>query len=422
MIVPVDNNAENTGLGGNENKLTLTTLRAAQISNMHARLSNAFAADVEAMSDANINDREDDEALSPTARVKYLSLIEKISKVNCMVITTNTSGSGGSGSGSNASAGIGSSIIGKTLGNSSGSQLDLHIIRLDIYPYLTELYLEYVPPSTIKYFHVLRDRLVKLEIVNSGISDLRKILCGGGGNGNGSDHNINTDTGTGISIDIDRDRDITISNSTLSKVFFPMVLPQDEDDEEFDTESDVSPRSPRSPRSTATGASTSGSTSSEPTTPTRTRTQARTQARTQEQEQEQAQMSGNTITSHTAKIEILNRYSWKYLQYLRLNNCGLVRIDPTLHLLPKLVTLDLSNNDIQHIVHLHDCHSLKTLNMSYNRVRVLSNLERVLGNVQDIDLSHNLITNMDGIQKIYSLLNLNLSYNLIDDISEVSKI
>ena len=72
MIVPVDNNAENTGLGGNENKLTLTTLRAAQISNMHARLSNAFAADVEAMSDANINDREDDEAVGELARLMTL--------------------------------------------------------------------------------------------------------------------------------------------------------------------------------------------------------------------------------------------------------------------------------------------------------------------------------------------------------------
>ena len=115
----------------------------------------------------------------------------------------------------------------------------------------------------------------------------------------------------------------------------------------------------------------------------------------------------------------LTGFMWKRLTLLRLRNCGLASLDASLHLLPEVTTLDLSYNDITHIVHLHNCRGLRTLDLSHNRVRVLSNLDRVLGNVLELDLSYNHISNLDGIQKLYSLISLNLAGNKIDDVVEV---
>ncbi len=58
--------------------------------------------------------------------------------------------------------------------------------------------------------------------------------------------------------------------------------------------------------------------------------------------------------------------------------------------------------------------------MSNNRVRVLSNLDRVLGNVTSLNLSFNEVQSLDGLDKLYSLQKLNLSSNRIDDFAEVS--
>lgn len=112
-------------------------------------------------------------------------------------------------------------------------------------------------------------------------------------------------------------------------------------------------------------------------------------------------------------------YKWDKLTLLRLRNCGICRMDASLHLFPAVTSVDLSHNQISNVVHLQDCHWLSELDLSYNRVTVLSNFSRVVGNLLVLNLSNNHITNLDGIEKLYALETLNLAYNEIDDENEV---
>ena len=96
-------------------------------------------------------------------------------------------------------------------------------------------------------------------------------------------------------------------------------------------------------------------------------------------------------------------HEWTHLEVLRVVNCGVSCMDQTMHFMPQLMALDLSHNDITHVVHLQDCCFLAAINLSRNRIRVLSNLERVLGNVTKLDLSHNYIESLDGLDRLHSL-------------------
>jgi hypothetical protein len=113
------------------------------------------------------------------------------------------------------------------------------------------------------------------------------------------------------------------------------------------------------------------------------------------------------------------RYLWANLLTLKLSNCGISKIDESMHFFPSIEHLDLSHNTISHVIHLHDCIDLKYVNFSYNRIRVLSNLERVIGSVTMINLSHNEVESLDGIDRILSLEKLDVSYNRINDYVEV---
>jgi len=77
--------------------------------------------------------------------------------------------------------------------------------------------------------------------------------------------------------------------------------------------------------------------------------------------------------------DIASNLRWSQVSDLKLSNCGITRLDQSMHLFPSVQTLDLSKNDISHIIHLQDCYSLSELNLSHNRIRVLSNVGRVLG-------------------------------------------
>lgn len=130
----------------------------------------------------------------------------------------------------------------------------------------------------------------------------------------------------------------------------------------------------------------------------------------------------NPLILPGSRVNIPDNYLWSNLVTLKLSNCGIAKIDQSLHFFPNIKYLDLSRNSIQHIIHLQDCISLKYINLSHNRIRVLSNLERVLGSVTRLNVSHNEIESLDGIDKIYSLERINASHNLLDDFAEVQHV
>ncbi len=99
-------------------------------------------------------------------------------------------------------------------------------------------------------------------------------------------------------------------------------------------------------------------------------------------------------------VELPGAMKWQQLQCLRISNCGVDQLDKGMHLFPALEQLDLSYNDITHIVHLQDCKDLRVLNLSFNRVRVLSNLNRVITNIRRLNLSNNSIESLDGLSAL----------------------
>ena len=95
-------------------------------------------------------------------------------------------------------------------------------------------------------------------------------------------------------------------------------------------------------------------------------------------------------------------------------------MDNSLHYLPVVTDIDFSNNDIPEILNLQDCYDLKTLNLSRNSIRALSNISEVLGNISSLDISHNHLGSLDGIEKLYALRTLDVSYNHLSDFNEIS--
>ena len=116
------------------------------------------------------------------------------------------------------------------------------------------------------------------------------------------------------------------------------------------------------------------------------------------------------------------QYLWSNLTTLKLSNCGITKIDESLHFFPSIEYLDLSHNTITHVIHLQDCIDLKFLNLSHNRIRVLSNLERVIGSVTMLSLAYNDIESLDGIDRILSLEKLDVANNHINDYAELENL
>lgn len=123
------------------------------------------------------------------------------------------------------------------------------------------------------------------------------------------------------------------------------------------------------------------------------------------------------LSGEISKIKPI--HLWNKLTTLRMTNCGITRMDSSLHMLPALTYLDISYNNIPYIIHLHDCIELKILNISYNRISVLSNLIWIIPNIQRLNLSHNQIESLDGLDKLQLLQKLDISYNKISDFQEV---
>eukprot|EP01038_Epipyxis_sp_PR26KG_P004255 gene4255-6034_t len=123
-----------------------------------------------------------------------------------------------------------------------------------------------------------------------------------------------------------------------------------------------------------------------------------------------------------SKFTIPSEFLWDKLITLRLSNCGIVKLDESMHFFPSLKYLDLSNNSISHIIHLQDCLNLQFMDVSHNRIRVLSNLNMVVINLIRLNLSYNEIESLDGIDQLLSLERIDLSNNKINDYNDIQHI
>lgn len=111
--------------------------------------------------------------------------------------------------------------------------------------------------------------------------------------------------------------------------------------------------------------------------------------------------------------------SWLSLSMVRLSKCGLAALDSSLHYLPELTDVDFSQNSISEIIHIQDCCKLSSLNLSSNKIRILSNISRVLRNITSLNLANNQVESLDGVQGLYALRTLDVSGNLILDFQEI---
>jgi Leucine-rich repeat (LRR) protein len=128
------------------------------------------------------------------------------------------------------------------------------------------------------------------------------------------------------------------------------------------------------------------------------------------------------LTEQSIDPELSEACDWKCLKSMTVINCGVALFDESMHFFPVLQEMNVSHNDISQIIHLQDCFHLFDLNLSNNRIKVLSNISLVLGNVVKLNLSYNHICSLDGLDKLYSLEYLDLSGNCLDDFLEMSYI
>jgi len=116
-------------------------------------------------------------------------------------------------------------------------------------------------------------------------------------------------------------------------------------------------------------------------------------------------------------------FDWTFLSNLTAltelsaSGCALTTADLTnLSNLSKLITLDLSNNQIASVEALSGCTSLKILNLSGNSIQTVEPLAQITG-MRELNLSANAITSIDALSGMKKLHTLDISYLLLSDIS-----
>jgi Leucine-rich repeat (LRR) protein len=239
----------------------------------------------------------------------------------------------------------------------------LYYFQLSIFPNLKKLHLQMVPPTTVVDFYLLRDTLEVLEITNAGISKLYKVFLGP------------TDLQGGDQQQDTGGKPLASASSSAAS----------------------------SPRYASIGAHTpypspAPSTSSypfySPSSPTRNNAGAVNASESPRKCSLLKQLKP-MIMSKEITYEIPEHTQWRYLKQVRIANCGVARLDQSFHFMPNIEYLDVSFNEITHIIHLQvwkgeldgqgihvyifvgcvqDCFRLSTLDVSYNRIRVLSNI------------------------------------------------
>ncbi|XP_055342754.1 nischarin-like [Paramacrobiotus metropolitanus] len=121
---------------------------------------------------------------------------------------------------------------------------------------------------------------------------------------------------------------------------------------------------------------------------------------------------------HTEE-ELPSCLCWNKLVSADLSQNRIEKLDKSIKLLVNVESLDLSNNQLRTLDHLHHLHNLRKLGLARNYLSILDNMHAKLGNIQKITLSGNQLQTLKGLAKLYSLEDLDLSDNEVSSLDEI---
>ncbi|XP_035207818.1 uncharacterized protein LOC118182556 isoform X2 [Stegodyphus dumicola] len=111
---------------------------------------------------------------------------------------------------------------------------------------------------------------------------------------------------------------------------------------------------------------------------------------------------------------------WDSITCANFSHNSLKKISPSIKLLSSVKQIDLSYNEIEVIENLETLSELSTLILSHNNIHYLDSLHTQLGNISALYLSSNKINNLQGLSKLFSVSELYLDGNEIASFKEVS--
>lgn len=117
--------------------------------------------------------------------------------------------------------------------------------------------------------------------------------------------------------------------------------------------------------------------------------------------------------------ETILKTQFTRLTSVKIRHCELEQMDSSLELVPNVKQIDFSNNRLKRIQNLEKCSSIESLNLGFNRISSLNDINQVLGNIKSLNLRYNNISSIQGLDKLYSLQSLDLSHNRLSDLGEL---
>ena len=117
--------------------------------------------------------------------------------------------------------------------------------------------------------------------------------------------------------------------------------------------------------------------------------------------------------------EVADAAPWKSLTFFSFRGGNLSTTGSCLPLLTNLKVFDLSYNCLTAIEDFFHSITLVDLNLGFNQLANLSDINLRIGAVSTLILSKNKISELGTLSKLYSLKTLDLSFNLISSFSEV---
>ncbi|XP_052213948.1 nischarin-like isoform X1 [Dreissena polymorpha] len=113
---------------------------------------------------------------------------------------------------------------------------------------------------------------------------------------------------------------------------------------------------------------------------------------------------------------------WGGVTHVDFSHNSITQIDDSMQLLPRVVHLEMSHNEIGCIENLHWLSHLVHLDVSYNNIEHLDALHSRLGNLKTLNLAGNRLVSLNGLSKMFSLDHLDLSYNRVQSVDEIKPI